>query len=257
MAIDHNRRSAAASRSEQFLRGDILQFIDLAFAEAQIGQHPPRDFGALVRCRHSEGRPALNARLVKKPFGFGHGHKRTDLGAAPRFAEYSHVSRVASEMCDIVPDPFERCNKVELPHVPNGILRTESTEVRITENVETMIDADENNILLAHEPVAEERQGIRSAREPTAVDVDHHRPPSVQPGGKHIQVEAILAVDLCGKLDAIRPATSEIFTDQRMPKILPGPWMQRGPVRVASRMPVQFAGFEGGRNRFVPSVGPP
>ena len=66
--------------------------------------------------------------------------------------------RVSAEAGDIVTHPFERHNKVEHARVSGvGVFLTELAEIEISEDVQTMIHADEDNIVFP-------RKGIRGQR---------------------------------------------------------------------------------------------
>ena len=54
---------------------------------------------------------------MKQAAGTGHREEATYLRATSRFSEYGHVRSVSSKVGDIVSDPFQRRNQIELAYV--------------------------------------------------------------------------------------------------------------------------------------------
>ena len=94
---------------------------------------------------------------------------------------------------------------------PTAYRSLEPAQVGVAEDVQAVIHADEHDILLAHEPVREQRQHARAGGEAAAVDVDHDGPLARQRRRQHVQVQAVLAVDLLGQCLAVRPSASERY----------------------------------------------
>ena len=75
-----------------------------------------------------------------------------------RFSENRHVRRISAEIADIVTNPFQCLNQIQLPWISHRIFLAQTTQVGAAENVQPVIDADQYDILFAHMPVAKYRQ---------------------------------------------------------------------------------------------------
>src|SRR5215510_12189685 len=84
---------------------------------------------------------------------------------------------VTAECGDVLLDPLERAHVVEHADVARiGPLAAEVREIQITEDVQAMVDRDRDDVVLARELMPRvDRVAARPAREPAAVEPDHHR----------------------------------------------------------------------------------
>src|SRR3954454_16410677 len=112
MAVDHDVKRLPCSGGEELFGRDLLQFIDAMFVEPESGQDPARVFGGVIRRRGAKHGAALDAGLVKQPFGSRHCHQGTDFLSAAGFTEYGYVSRIAAKTRDVVAHPFERGDQI-------------------------------------------------------------------------------------------------------------------------------------------------
>jgi hypothetical protein len=126
-----------------------------------------------------------------------HGHQRCNLRAAARLAEHHHSGRVAAKFCDVLADPFERADQVELAEiaaVTKPII--EGLQPAITEHVDPMIDRHHHHITARCEVRAlRQRIGHRTVVVRATVEIDHDRTPgpAVRFGGPDVEEQAVLA----------------------------------------------------------------
>src|SRR6202046_4098280 len=129
----------------------------------------------------------------------GHHHQVRYLPAAARLSVYHHVARVAAEVRDVVPNPFEYRHIVQHTHIAGvgEALAPDLGEVEKAEDIQPVIVSDHNHIVIARQILAVVGQEIVSAasRVAAAMHVDHYRPlppRSVRARGPDVQPEAIL-----------------------------------------------------------------
>ena len=135
-----------------------------------------------------------------RPRGRRLGHQRGTLGAAAGLTEDHDARRVAAELGDVIADPCESKHQVELPGVA-GVFEPLSgegfAEIHVAEGVETVVDANHDDIAAAGEAgaVVELRVG-GAVRERAAVDVEHHGAflAVSQTGRPYVQVQAVFAL---------------------------------------------------------------
>ncbi len=99
----------------------------------------------------ANGRATLNDGALEQPFRGRHRHQRADFTAAARLAEQRHVLRIAAERRDVVANPFERGNDVQLPHVTRRrvLLAADARQIQVAEHAEPMVDRDDDHVVLA------------------------------------------------------------------------------------------------------------
>src|SRR5215472_780304 len=108
----HDRRESGvpAERSlrlQNLLPGYLLDIGDVALGNPELRQQQFSRFGPLLTRSRSYGGATLNARAVKEAFGRGNRQHRRGLSAPAGLSEDHDLGRVASEVLDVVADPFE------------------------------------------------------------------------------------------------------------------------------------------------------
>jgi hypothetical protein len=86
-------------------------------------------------------RAALQAGSVEQALRGGHGHERRAFAGAAGLAEDHHVSRIAAEARDVVPNPLQRGDEIHLRGVarPRVLRAADLIEIEIAEDVEPVI----------------------------------------------------------------------------------------------------------------------
>ena len=89
---------------------------------------------------------------MKEAAGGGHGHERGALRSAAGLAEDEDAGRVSAEGGDVVADPLEGEDEIELAGV-SGVAeeiaergRSELGEVEVAEEVETVVEGDDDGV---------------------------------------------------------------------------------------------------------------
>jgi hypothetical protein len=110
---------------------------------------------------------------------------------------------------DVVPDPFEGQHEIELACVA-GVAeeieegrRGEFREVKVAEEVETVVESDDDSISAAGEANAVINRAIGGAGGVgSAVNVDQNRAfPVIEGGSPDVEMEAVFAVDRAGLVE--------------------------------------------------------
>ena len=98
-----------------------------------------------------DGRAALADGSVKQAFCRGHRHQGGHFSAAAGLPEDRDIARIAAEIGDVIPHPFERQHDIAMPGVAGiGIFRAADIgEIKIAENIEPMVDRDHNDVAFA------------------------------------------------------------------------------------------------------------
>jgi hypothetical protein len=139
---------------------------------------------------------------MKQPARLGHHQQRADREGARGLAEDGHVAGVAAECLDVVANPAQRRDLIELAEVRAGSepVATVLGEREIAERTESIIDGHDHRVAALRErATVVHRRAARAEREGSAVDPEQHRPaPSVRGGCIDVQVEAVLAERTAG-----------------------------------------------------------
>jgi len=136
---------------------------------------------------------------MEEAAGRGSGHERGAFCAAAGLAKDEDAGWVATKFGDVVADPLEGEDEVELADVSGcGILGREIAKVEIAEGVEPVVDCDDNDIAAMDQP----RAVIEVARDSSivvgsAVEVDEDGTAGVvaQACCPDIEVQTIFALD--------------------------------------------------------------
>jgi hypothetical protein len=143
---------------------------------------------------------------MEEACGCGHRHQGRALGSSARLAEDEDAGGVSAEGGDVVANPFERKDEIELSCVA-GVAkkvaqgrRGEFREVKVAEQIEAMVESDDDRISTTGEPNAIVDRPIGGAGGVgSAVDVDQNRAFAVIEGrSPDVEVEAVFAVDRVG-----------------------------------------------------------
>ena len=114
-------------------------------------------FVAASRRERREPEAALQRCAMKEPARGRHGEQRRHFPTAAGLAEDHHVARVAAEGFDVVVNPVERGDQVELTDVARvRVFRAagEAGEIEIAEQIQPMIERDEHDVAFLREPHA-------------------------------------------------------------------------------------------------------
>ena len=136
---------------------------------------------------------------MEEPFGRREAGQRGGLRGAPGTAEDQHPGGVATEIADVVPDPFERLDDVEHPGVTRTAVLLSGCifEVEKPEDAEPVIDGHHDGIAVGGQrcPVVH-RPRTRAAGEGAAVHPDHHWPGHLplEACSPDIEYQAVLAL---------------------------------------------------------------
>ena len=137
---------------------------------------------------------ALWNRTVRR----GHGEQCRHGDAAGGLAEDRDVARVAAEALDVVVDPLQRGDLVQLADVGGrtpGIAAVPA-EIEVPERSDAVVDRHHDDVAAFGQRAAVVR-GLRSrsVAEPAAVDPEQHRSPcTVQRRRVHVERQAVLAL---------------------------------------------------------------
>jgi hypothetical protein len=182
---------------EQALIREGKQGSAAVFRQSEMVEQGARPPPAIAGPLRSDLLAAHRRGSVEETIGCGHRHQRRDLGAAARLAEDHHAVRVPAEGPDMLADPFERADQVELPRIAAvAETLTERCQPAIAEQVEPVIDRDDHHIALFGK-LRPMRQRV-SDRAPIvgpAMKIDHHRAARGRMGIRRPDVEeqAVLA----------------------------------------------------------------
>ena len=184
-------------RGDQLLEGQRLQLPEPGPVEPDLAEHAVGPLRRLARGGHDVGRAALEDRAVVETCGRRHAEQGGDLPAAAGLPLDRHSVRVAPEGLDVVANPLEGEDQVEL----GGVARVrevgiELAEMEVSERAESMVERHRDDVL-AQRDVASVRAlpGAPADGEAAAVDPHHDRAPgAVQPGCEHVEAQAILAL---------------------------------------------------------------
>src|SRR5262245_65789194 len=84
---------------------------------------------------------------MKESRGSGHRHQDSDLSAATRLSKDRDVRRIAAKVRDVVTNPLERRDDVELSVVGRmRILLAVIAEIEISEEIQPMIETHHDDI---------------------------------------------------------------------------------------------------------------
>ncbi len=143
--------------------------------------------------------PLCDCRRVKEARGLRHAEQVDDLPGAARLPEDHDARRIAAERLDVVAHPSQRRDDVLLSRV--GRLRElaaeDPAEVQVAENVEAMIDAHADHVVIARQVLAGVAGRAAAALVvAAAVEPDHDRALAAvaEAARPHVQVEAVLAL---------------------------------------------------------------
>ena len=182
---------------EQALIREGKQGSAVVFRQSEMVEQGARPPPAIAGPLRSDLLAAHRRGSVEETIGCGHRHQRRDLGAAARLAEDHHAVRVPAEGPDMLANPFERADQVELPRIAAmAETLTERCQPAIAEQVEPVIDRDDHHIALFGKlrPMRQ-RVGDRAPIVGTAMKIDHHRAARGRMGIRRPDVEeqAVLA----------------------------------------------------------------
>ena len=141
---------------------------------------------------------------MEQALGRRHRQEAAHFGPAARFAEDHDRVRVAAEVGDVVAHPLQGLHDVEHADVAgvSEFRPADVAQVRVTEGIEPVIDADHDHVAaLGEVSAAVDSRGGRALREAAAVQPHHHRPLAavVDAGRIHVQHQAVFAVRHIGR----------------------------------------------------------
>ena len=126
----------------------------------EIGASPG---GGVLRAGDGNLLAAHRRRAVEEAAGGRHAHHRRDLGAAPRLAEHRNLTRIPAERGDIVANPAQGEDQIELPRIAAvGKAGIEPAEVEIAEGVEAMLNGHHHDVVQRQPGAIELRIGRAS-----------------------------------------------------------------------------------------------
>ena len=191
--VDSASRRCAASRSAT---GSVTQPTRLAWRDAHLGQELLGDGGCGLRLVHVRARAALQDGPLEQPAGRRHRKQRGHAHRAGRLAEDRDPFGIAAERGDVVPHPLERGHLVEDAGVARALEPLgDALEVQEPEHAEAVVDRDDHD---ARARPAGCRRTRGSDPEPVRnpppwIHTITARPASSQPGGEHVEAQAVLA----------------------------------------------------------------
>ena len=94
----------------------------------------------------------MKNRPLKQSARLGHGEQRADFAAAARFTVDHHALRIAAEGFDIVANPLQRRDEVELTDIARmRERRIELTEMAVAERAQSVMQGNRDHILTLRE----------------------------------------------------------------------------------------------------------
>ena len=151
-----------------------MQLLQLVVGDAQLIQQGLCQRGGVFNAGAARraGAALDNGGAEESP-GALHGDEVVDLTATAGLAHDGNLGRVAAEGGDVVPDPLQRQHAVEhTGHAGLGILLVEGAQMQRAEDIQPVVDAHHDEILLPHPRVRAQHQRAGAGGEAAAVEID-------------------------------------------------------------------------------------